>query len=247
MACCGRRVTDGDAPAALELDIRRLLPAGVGSVAPLNLGIASANSGASTYVAPAGGTTILDSTERQRWTSVVGAGSTCGTRNNSQIWNRDAFGGFTLRWVFRVATFVSGHRWYVGLRGATAVIGAVNPSTLTDIVGVGFDIAATQWSSMHNDAVGGAVVTALGVSFNVNTAHLLVLTIAADRSGSEYRLILDNLTTAATTGVLSFTTEIPAVAVLLSENVWANTGTDATTAATMDVAEIEAQTELLAA
>jgi hypothetical protein len=247
LTCCGRS-TDADAPvAAAQLDVRRLLPAGVGSVAPLNLGIASANSGGVTYVSPTSSATLLDSTERQQWASAVGAGSTSGTRNNVQVWSRGAFGGFAIRWVFRAATFVAGHRWYVGLRGATAVIGAVNPSTLTDIVGVGFDIAATQWSSMHNDGAGAAVVTPLGAAFNVATTDLLELVISAERAGAGFDLALHNLTTVQTTGVLTFTTEIPAATTLLSTNVWANTGTDATTAATIHVAEIEAQTERLAA
>jgi hypothetical protein len=248
LTCC-ETTTDGAAASGggPQLDVRRLLPAGPGSVAPANLGIASVNSGGVTYIAPTSSATLLDSTERQQWASGVGAGSTAGTRNNVQVWSRGAFGGFTMRWVFRAATFVSGHRWYVGLRGATAVIGAVNPSTLTDIVGVGFDIAASQWSSLHNDAAGAAVATPLGAAFNVATTDLLELVISAERAGAAFELALHNLTSVQTTGVLTFTTEIPAATTLLSTNVWANTGTDATTSATIQVAEIEVQTERLAA
>jgi hypothetical protein len=249
MGCCVQNTdgvpSGGSSSAGSLVDVRRLLPAGAGSVAPLNLGIASANSGGVTYIAPTSGATLLDSTERQQWASAVGAGSTSGHRNNVQIWNRDAFGGFLLRWVWRPATFVAGHRWYVGMRGATAVIGAVNPSTLTDIVGVGFDIAATQWSLMHNDGAGGATVTPLGASFNVITTSLLALEVEVAAGDTEFSVTMVDLTTGATTGAMAVSANIPAAGVLLSENVWANTGTDATTSATIQIAKIEAQTPVL--
>jgi hypothetical protein len=252
MSCCVERadgVPAGGAAAEAQ-DIRRLLPGGPAGAAPINLGISNISSGGATYVAPSGGTTLLAATERRRWTSAVGAAQTAGHRNGTQIWNRDAFGGFALRWVVHLQTLINnlglGHRAYVGLRAATAVIPAINPSTLTNIVGFGFDPdAAPQWSTMVNDAAGLATVTPLGAGFIANTTDLLAFEVSAVRSGADFSLRAVNLTTGVDSGPIVIAANIPALALLLSENVWQNTTADVTTAATIDVAEITAITEPL--
>lgn len=250
MSCCVQTtggVPDGGAAAA-ALDVRRLLPGGpVGAVAPINLGISNLSSGAATYVAPTAGTSLLAATERERWTIAAGAGATAGHRNGVQIWNRDAFGGFRIFWVVHLQALINnaalGYRAFVGLRAATAVLPVVNPSTFTDIVGFGFDpAAAPQWSLMHNDAAGVATVTPLGAGFIANTTDLIVFEASAVASGADFSLRAVNLTTPADSGVLPAAANIPAAALLLSENVWLNSNGDATTAATIDVAEIVAET-----
>lgn len=254
MSCCLVR-RDGEAVGGVAeaLDVRRLLPGGpVGAVAPLNLGISNVSSGAATYVAPSGTTSLLAHTERERWTIGAGAGSTAGHRNGVQIWSRGVFGGFRMTWVVHLQTLVNnaalGFRSIVCLRAATAVIPVANPSTLTDVVGFGFDpAAAPQWSLMHNDAAGACTVTPLGANFIANTTDLLAFIIAAERGGSQYECSAINLTVGAASRVdLTAAANIPASTLLLSENVWLNSNGDATTAATIDVAEIVAETQPLA-
>lgn len=238
--------------AVSNLETRRLLPGGpVGAVAPLNLGISNTSSGTGSYIPPVDGTTLLNATERMRWTGAAGAGTTVGHRNSVQIWNRDAFGGFVLRWVVRVATFVAGatgFRGFVGCRAATVVIPAANPSLLTDFFGFGFDPAATQqWALMHNDNIVGATVVPLGGGFDVSTSHLLLFEAMAERGGPGFELAATNLTTGAEAGPFVVAANMPAANLLFSENVWLNSGADVTTGAAVDVACIEAQTEALAA
>lgn len=238
--------------ATSSAEVRRLLPGGpVGAAAPVNLGISNASSGAASYVAPTGGTSLLASVELERWSAAAAAGTTVGHRNGTPIWNRDAFGGFLLRWVFRLGTFVAGangYRAFVGLRALATAIPAVNPSTLVNIVAVGFDPgAAQQWSLMHNDGAGTAVVTPLGVDFAASASHLMALEIAAERGGSSFELFLQNLTTEAESGPHTIASEIPAQATLLSEHVWLNSSADTTTGPAIDVASIEAETERLVA
>jgi len=60
---------------------------------------------------------------------------------------------------------VSSHRLFVGLRNSAASATDVDPSTYTDIIGVGYDSADTQVQIMHNDASGTATKVALGSSF----------------------------------------------------------------------------------
>lgn len=243
--CCLQRL-DGEAVggSASSGDLRRLLPGGpAGAVAPVNLGIPNVTSGAASYVAPTSTATLLGTLELERYTSVVGAGSTSGHRSGSQIWGRGAFGGFTIRFVFHLQSFDADFRAFVGLRAATAVIPAVNPSTLTDILGMGFDPAGAEWASMHNDAAGAAVTANLGASYAPNTTDVLALTVTAQPSGADYTCTFENLTVgAAATVVSTFSTDIPGAALFLSSNIWYNTGAEAATACIIDMAEITALT-----
>ncbi len=236
MTCCldvldGEEAGGGGATAEL-VDVRRLLPA-VGAVAPLNLGISNTTSGVGSYVAPVGTTTIRDATERQRYANGPGAGTTAGHRNNVQIWNRGAAGGFTMRWVVTLNTLVNnaalGFRAIVCLRAATAVIPVANPSTLTDVVGFGFDpAAAPQWSLMHNDAAGACTVVPCGAGFVANVTDLIAFEVSALRNGTQFETRAENLTNGSLF-VQSVAAEIPVSTLLLSENVWLNTTADVTT------------------
>jgi len=58
----------------------------------------------------------------------------------------------------------SSHRFFMGL-GDTAAPSDVDPSTLLQIAGVGWDAADTELQFMHNDASGTATKVALGASF----------------------------------------------------------------------------------
>jgi hypothetical protein len=246
MSGCAR-VSDGDVVGGITEDVRLLLPAGpVGVVAPLNLGIANVSSGAASYVPPTAGTSLLASLELERWTIGAGAGATAGHRTGVQIWNRDTFGGFTLRWIVHLQTLINnaalGYRAFVGLAAQTAVLPAINPSTFVNVVGFGFDpAAAPQWSLIRNDAAGAGTVTALGAGFVANVTDVLEMIVAADAGGADFRCRCRNLTTPADSGELAISANTPAAALLFSDNVWLNSNADATTAATIDVAKIEAR------
>lgn len=249
MGCCVEQTNGiagggGGVVAAAE-EIRRLLP-GSGVAAPLNLGISNVSSGAASYIAPVDTTTALNAAERERWSIGPGAGSTAGHRNGVQIWSRGAFGGFRMRWVVHLNTLVNnaalGFRAYIGMRAATAVIPVVNPSTLTDVVGFGFDPApAPIWSLMHNDAAGACTVVPLSAAFTANTTDLIAFQIEALRNGTEFTCTAENLTTGITEQLIA-ASNIPASTLLLSENVWYNTTADVTTVAQIDVSLIQVAT-----
>lgn len=230
-------------PSLSENNVYRLLPASQG-VAPVNLGIPNVSSGGVTHPALAS-TNLLTSTPRTRWTSLVGAGNTTGHRSNFLLfWRGDAagVGGFDVIFRFAQTAFAAGHRAFTGLRGATTVIPAIDPSALTDVVGVGYDLGDSQWALIHSDAGGPATVTPLGASFNVSTSDLLELRLQSDPNGSEIAWRLRNLST----GALAFGTlaaNIPAATQFLSTNVWANTGSDGTTAAQVEITMIYAEVE----
>src|SRR5574341_10438 len=217
--------------------MRRLLP--IAGINPSTIGVPFANNGAVSFIAPTGGTTLLASTPRQQWDSGAAAGSSAACRTSVQQWTRQGPSGrIDVRYIFNVGSFVSGFRAFVGLRLTAALIPAVDPSSLTDIVGMAYNLGQTQWSIMHNDAAGAAVQIPLGADFNVSTTELLSFRVQAEADG-DFVVTIDNLTTGATTGPVTLAADIPAVASVLAGHAWVNTGNVAATSALMQIAAIE--------
>lgn len=75
-------------------------------------------------------------------------------------------GGFhmILRWGGDLGMTNASHRCFVGMR-PTAAPTDVNPSTLTNLVGVGYDAADTTFHVLSNDASGTATKISLGAGF----------------------------------------------------------------------------------
>lgn len=77
-----------------------------------------------------------------------------------QFWrgNGAGLGGFTLVSRFGIATggALSTKRAFCGMRASASAPTDVQPSSLTDIIGVGYDAADANWFIMHNDASGTA-------------------------------------------------------------------------------------------
>jgi len=146
----------------------------------------------------------------------------------------NAPGGFysTQMWGPSTGLPNSTHRAFCGHSNNTAAPTDVEPSSLTDMIGMGWDAADTNVQIMHNDGSGTATKIDLGANFPVpNTTngavYQLELFSPNDLAQSvEYRVTLFNTTdkTAAfeTTGTI--TTNIPAVATLLSPRTWCSVG-----------------------
>ncbi len=138
-------------------------------------------------------------------------------------------GGFRFEIVVSLedGATVSSHRRFAGLWSNNGAPTDVNPSTLTDIIGLGYDSADTQVQIMHNDGSGAATKVALGASFPKPTTS----------SQTAYRLVLESTTVgqvnysveelvggATASGTLS--TNLPTVA--LNWHSWASAGGTAT-------------------
>lgn len=83
-------------------------------------------------------------------------------------------GGFHLVWRWGPATGVTNasHRAFVGMRNSTAAPTDVNPSTQTNICGMGYDSADTNIQFMYNDGSGTATKVDLGAGFAKPNADL---------------------------------------------------------------------------
>lgn len=224
-------------------NILRNIPAAALNGARAPVGIPAAISGTPSAPQPTP-TTALTSLQRTRYTTGIGAGLPAALRSALGLWwrgNAAGLGGFDVRWPFGLASFAAGYRAFVGFRALAALIPNVDPSTLVNIIGIGLNAGDTQWSLMHNDAADAATVVPLGPQFDVAVDALLQVRISADPNAASVDWEVRNLESGATASG-SLAADIPAATVFLSSHVWANTGTDATTALMLDVGEIPAET-----
>jgi len=108
-------------------------------------------------------------------------------------------------------------RGFFGLRGASAAPTDVNPSTLTNIVGLGWDSGDSALSIIHNDASGTATKVSLEANFPRPTAdrsQAWDLTILSDGAGNVYWAVISLANGATASGVI--TTDLPAGNTLLT-------------------------------
>lgn len=76
-------------------------------------------------------------------------------------------GGFDLEMITSPGTgaTISSHRYFMGLIGSTSSPTDQNPSSLLNIIGIGYDSADSNLQLMHNDGTGTATKVNLGASF----------------------------------------------------------------------------------
>ncbi len=140
----------------------------------------------------------------------------------AQYWfgNATGQGGFKYTCRFSPATGVATttSRLFVGMSASTGAPTDVEPSSLVNIFGVGYDAADANIQFLYNDASGTATKVDLGGSFVVpttdrNTTYELSLYVQPNTSVVFYTLT-DLGTTVSTTG--SVNTNLPTTTTLLS-------------------------------
>jgi hypothetical protein len=119
-------------------------------------------------------TNLFTSLLRRDYSSTAGAGSLNGvyTASDSRFWRGNAagLGGFTVVWRFGIeeAAVVATARMFAGVRAGVGAPTDVDPSTLTDLIGVGCNNGDTNLQLYAAGAVAQARVN-LGANFPVNT------------------------------------------------------------------------------
>jgi hypothetical protein len=192
-------------------------------------------------------TNFLTWTRRLGYVSATNNNSTCGLRSPSAQFGIGPAAGcggfnFVVRFAISDAVLVPNARLFVGMTSTTGVLGNADPSTFTNLIGVGLDSADTTLQIIHNDAAGTATKINLGANFteSTNTAlYELALYCASGSPVVNYEVT--NLTTGAETSG-QITTNLPAVNTLLSWQLWrhnVNTGL----AVGLDVASIYLETD----
>lgn len=151
-----------------------------------------------------------------------------GPANQYGTGNAAGRGGFFLvcRWGPATGVATGTNRAFVGFTGSTSAPTDVQPSSLTNMFGMGWDAADTNIQFMYNDGSGTATKVDLGASFPRPTAdrtevYEIALFCASNTTTIYYQIT--NLTTGAVaTG--SVTTDIPSNTTLLSPRGWMSVG-----------------------
>jgi hypothetical protein len=125
---------------------------------------------------------------------------------------------------FGIETFQTGSRGFAGLYSSAAVISNVNPSTLLNIVGVGWDASETTMRIMSNDGVSTATRTDLGANFPVNSGQSMYeLILSAEPNGSDIKYRVENLNSGnKAEGTLS--SDLPVNTSFMTPHLWYNNG-----------------------
>ncbi|ABE39229.1 hypothetical protein RPD_1994 [Rhodopseudomonas palustris BisB5] len=194
-----------------------------------SIGLGASITGAATAVSPSSGNLFL-SAPRLDFNSAATAGASAGVNGSAlTLWrgNGGGLGGFYLLMRFGIETFQSNCRLFAGLVGSAGAIGNVNPSTLSNLIGVGFDSGDATLSLISNDGSGAATKTGLGAGFPTTGGQdLYELLLSAEPNGSEVRYRVERLNSGdVASGVV--TTNLPVNTQFLTPHLWMNNGTSA--------------------
>ncbi len=222
-------------PFTVDERIRQWLPQP--SAAALNLGIAMSFTGSQSNPAVAN-TNFFTSQMQVHGTGAAAAGNASGGRGGALSVFR---GNGTNRGGFRFAGYGGGNdaaavanaRNFYGLYGVAGFIGNVNPSTLLNILGFGWDTGDANMQFMHNDAAGAATKVDLGAGFPANTNgvdwYLHEIWCAPNASEVQYKLTRWDSAGVETSIYGVATTNLPSNNVFLAPQVYYGNGTTALT------------------
>lgn len=158
-------------------------------------------------------------------TAVAGVRSS----NPGAVYTRNlaaGYGGFRVTLIAGPATGVATatHRFFAGLANSTAAPTDVQPSSLVNMVGIGWDAADTNCQIMYND--GSGVASKIDTGWAVPTTdraamYRIEISCAADAAGITY-LATDMVTGLTVSGTL--TTDIPSGTTALAPRAYASVG-----------------------
>ena len=214
---------------------RRVVTAATpGSASLVHAGLSSVGEGTAGAVSPAASAPPVTAVVRLSFTTAASAGSSAGFRYTVAYLYRGAdasCGGFYWRcvWSPQDAATVAQRRCFVGLTAATGAFGNVNPSSKTDIFGVGADSGDADLSIIHNDSTGAAAKITL-TGFDQDDTEALydaLLWCLPGDSALRYRVTRHKAGGAPTILEGAVTSDIPAADTLLTHYVWVNNGSTA--------------------
>jgi hypothetical protein len=200
---------------------------GAGSAPSVLGGAALTAVGTVSHPAP---TTVGFRESLARWiiTSAAGANSASEHRIAAlRAYRGDATGrgGFFFSARFGVSTAVANQRVFVGLTDSTSAIStSQSPSSLTNMIGVGWDSADTNLQVMYNDGSGTATKIDLGSDYPANsTTAVFEVQFFAAPNDTEVGYRVKRLDTGVETSG-SLTTDLPSTSTFLTVHAYMNNG-----------------------
>ena len=208
-------------------------PPGNATTAPHVIGMALSSTGTATAANVATTNLYSEMARLEYLVTVAATTAVVGTRGASLQWllggSAAGRGGFHYSHTWGPATGVATAttRAFAGMRGSTSAPTDVEPSTLTNMCGMGWDAADTNIQFMHNDAAGTATKIDLGASFPVPTvdrtsAYRIEMYAPPGTTQSLSYEVTDLVSGAVATGTVS--TDLPATSQLLTHYSYKSVG-----------------------
>jgi len=214
---------------SLEWKVERMMP--TGGTSTTAYGMSTGQVGTATQATLSNASKHQSTKRAESLVTTAATTAVAGFRSaNANIWRGDSAGngGFIQQWRFAPCTGVSTatHRLFAGLTASTAAPTDVDPSTLINMIGVGYDSADTNFQIFSNDATGIATKINLGASFPKPTTdrpgpYALTLSCAPFASTVEYEFT-DVNTGAKTTG--SINSDLPSNIAFLAHHAYISVG-----------------------
>lgn len=222
------------------------LPGVMGFTALTTVGTATARNVATTNV--------LTRMRRLSYVSAATAGSLCSARvavaqYTTGVGTGSALGGFTFVCRFGIsdAVLFSGARMFIGMSSTTGAATNVDPSTLTNSVGIAqLSSDATQLYIVYGGTVAQGTIALGAANFPISTdtAYELALYSPSNATGVVYYQATNLGTGAVASGTLSGgVTVLPTSTVLLTNQLW-RTNNATALAVALDICSIYMETNL---
>ncbi|MCU0444637.1 MAG: hypothetical protein MUE85_06925 [Microscillaceae bacterium] len=158
---------------------------------------------------------------RTRFTGAASASSVAGIRTN--VGQVSLLDGFLVQTRFAIdsGTDVAGVQAFIGLWASTSILNA-NPSTLTNLIGIGFDTTDSNtgnWFLIYNDASGTATKVDIGASMPRNSLQVTYdFIISAAPGAGSMAIKLINRHTEATVLDTTVATDLPSSTTFLTHH-----------------------------
>ncbi len=202
-----------------------------GSATVTAVGCALSSTGTATSIAPASTNIVTQQNKVEYLVGTASATAVAGFRLNTlAVWrgNGAGLGGFRYRcrWGNATGATVATTRAFVGLMNSTAAPTDVEPSTLLNSIGMGWNAADANIQVMTNGASGAANKTDLGVGFPVpatdrSAVYDIELTCDSNASACAYRIV-NVVTGAVAQGSLAV--NLPVNTAMLAPRGWTSVG-----------------------
>ena len=201
------------------------------SVSTANIGLTLTANGTATLTNVAT-TNLHNSMRRLNYlTTTASTSATCGFRHSAAMWFRGTpgtgLGGFHFTCRFGPATGAAANatrRAFCGFSSSTVLPTDVDPTTISNIIGVGAGQADTDYFIMHRTNTGAAVKVNTGISKSAADAtEVYELSMFAAPSSDSVSFEFINLTTGQTF-LHTATTSLPAPTTLLAPSCYYSVG-----------------------
>lgn len=241
MACAPGHNVDSIAsyvmqPSIARREVQWVGPDGAGGTGTTRLGGPGPLTGGTATGRAWASSNFYTQSQRLGYVSGAGAGSIAYFRQEGHTWRGNAarLGGFHAIFRFAISdpSLVGTARMFVGLGPNTSPTD-VDPSTLTNLIGIGCNNGDTQLQLYAAGAVAQSRV-ALGANFPCNTVSTDVYELAlfAAPNGSDIGYLVTRLNTGQTvSGTVGVSANLPVNTVVLSPQIWRTNGTTAAAAA----------------